>query len=111
MQLFPLAMLPDVINAAGRGRGGTMSGVWTAGETAGLALGPSIVLIALAIGGFQSSVSGVAIDQPESARLAMVLTFSAVPALLVLLSLMVLRRYPEPASEPTLTAEAEGPPL
>lgn len=111
MQLFPLAMLPDVINAAGRGRGGTMSGVWTAGETAGLALGPSIVLIALAIGGFQSSVGGVAVDQPESARLAIVLAFSAVPAVLVVLSLIGLRRYPEPASATPLTTDPEGTPL
>ncbi len=98
MQLFPLAMLPDVINAAGRERGGTMSGVWTAGETAGLALGPSIVLIALAIGRFQSSAGGVVVDQPESARVAIVLAFSAPPAVLVSLSLLVLRRYREPST-------------
>ncbi|MGB3764337.1 MAG: MFS transporter, partial [Ornithinimicrobium sp.] len=114
MQLFPLAMLPDVINAAGRERGGTMSGVWTAGETAGLALGPSIVLIALALGGFSSSVGGVIVDQPESARVAIVLAFSALPAVLVSLSLLVLGRYREPvlssaAAEPNLRQSGEDP--
>ena len=32
-----------------------MSGVWTALETAGLALGPAVVLAMLAVGGFVSS--------------------------------------------------------
>lgn len=98
MQLFPLSMLPDVINAAGRERGGTMSGVWTASETAGLALGPSIVLVTLAAGGFQSSSAAVSVAQPESAQVAIVLAFSALPAVLVAASLLVLRHYREPVA-------------
>ena len=43
-QMFPLAMLPDVAAAdaarTGESRAGTFTGVWTAGETLGLALGP-----------------------------------------------------------------------
>lgn len=62
MQLFPLAMLPDVISAAGRERGGAMSGLWTAGETAGLASGPAVVLLMLAVTGFRSTTSAVQVE-------------------------------------------------
>lgn len=101
MQLFPLAMLPDVISAAGRERGGAMSGLWTAGETAGLALGPAVVLVMLAVGGFRSSTGGQTLVQPDAAHLLIVLAFSLVPALLVGLSLVVLRSYREPTIRPT----------
>ena len=96
MQLFPLAMLPDVISAAGRERGGAMSGLWTAGETAGLALGPALVLLLLAAGGFRSSTGDVVLTQPDSAHLLIVLAFSVVPAVLVALSLVALRAYRDP---------------
>lgn len=95
MQLFPLAMLPDVVEEVGRERGGTMSGVWTALETAGLALGPGIVLLMLASGGFLSS-SGEPVAQPASARIAIGLAFTLVPALLAMLSIAALQRYEEP---------------
>ena len=96
MQLFPLAMLPDVISTAGRERGGAMSGLWTAGETAGLAAGPVIVLLMLAAGQFVSSGAGEVVAQPASAHLAILLAFSVAPAVLVLASLLVLRAYREP---------------
>lgn len=96
MQLFPLAMLPDVISAAGRHRGGAMSGLWTAGETAGLALGPVVVLLMLALGGFRSSTADQVVTQSGSALTLIVLAFSLVPALLVGASLLVLRGYRDP---------------
>ncbi|ANS80368.1 Sugar transporter [Serinicoccus hydrothermalis] len=110
MQLFPLAMLPDVISAAGRERGGAMSGLWTAGETTGLALGPVLVLVLLGLTGFRSSTAGEQLAQPGSATAAIALAFSLVPAVLVGLSLLVLRRYPEPASlaPATATTTTEG---
>jgi Na+/melibiose symporter-like transporter len=95
MQLFPLAMLPDVIEEAGRARGGAMSGVWTALETAGLALGPGVVLLMLALGGFVSS-TGDPVAQPRGAQVAMALAFTLVPALLAVVSIAALRRYVEP---------------
>jgi Na+/melibiose symporter-like transporter len=56
MQMFPLAMLPDTIaedtQITGRRRAGTFTGVWTAGETLGLAVGPA--LYALVLPGFRS---------------------------------------------------------
>lgn len=99
MQLFPLAMLPDVIEEAGRARGGAMSGVWTALETAGLALGPGIVLLMLAVGGFVSS-TGDPVDQPRAAEVAIGLAFTLVPALLAVVSILALRRYVEPEVGP-----------
>lgn len=98
MQLFPLAMLPDVISRAGRERGGAMSGLWTAGETAGLASGPAIVLLMLAAGGFVSSRAGDAVTQPASALTAIVLAFAVLPALLVAISLLALRSYDDPGT-------------
>lgn len=95
MQLFPLAMLPDVIEEAGRARGGAMSGVWTALETAGLALGPGIVLLMLAVGGFVSS-SGDPVAQPRGAEVAIGLAFTLVPAVLAAISIVALRSYDEP---------------
>lgn len=96
-QLFPLAMLPDTIQAdalrTGRLRSGVFTGVWTAGETLGFALGPFLFAMVLALGGFVESTSGAAVDQPDSALLAIGLGFGALPALLMLVSLPVLRRY------------------
>jgi len=98
MQLYPLAMLPDVIAVDARERGaeraGILSGVWTAGETAGLALGPTLVLGILAVTGFVSHTATEAVAQPASARLGVVLAFTVLPAALTLLSLVPLSRYP-----------------
>src|SRR5690606_35227646 len=92
MQLFPLAMLPDVITSAGRGRGGSMSGLWTAAETGGLALGPGIVLLLLSVTGFRSSTADTVVTQPDAALAAIVVAFSVLPAVLVGASLLALRR-------------------
>ncbi|PPK61591.1 MFS transporter [Actinokineospora auranticolor] len=93
LQVFPMAMLPDVISAeqrrTGETRAGLFSGVWTAGETLGLALGPGLFGLALSLGGY---VSGGVATQPESAKTAIVLGCTAVPALLVLCVLPLLRR-------------------
>lgn len=97
MQLYPLAMLPDVISAdarrTGEDRAGVIAGVWTAGETSGLALGPTLALAVLAATGFVSRTGTDPVSQPESALVGVVLIFSALPALLALLSLLPLRRY------------------
>ncbi len=95
-QMFPLAMLPDVAAAdarrTGESRAGTFTGVWTAGETLGLALGPFVYAAVLTLGGYVSS-TGADAAQPDSARLAIALGFSVVPAVLVAGSMLVLRRY------------------
>lgn len=105
MQALPMSMLPDTTDMdrelGGRRRSGAMSGLWTASETGSMALGPVVVLVLLALGGFRSG--GVA-DQPDSAHWAIVLGFSLVPALLTAASLPVIRalgreypRWTEPA--------------
>ena len=95
-QMFPLAMLPD--NAAvdglrtGANRVGVYTGVWTAGETFGLALGPLLYAGVLSLGGYVSSTDGLA-AQPDSALTAIAWGFSVVPAALVALSVLTLVRY------------------
>ncbi|MEP9363564.1 MFS transporter [Nocardioides sp. CN2-186] len=95
-QVFPLAMLPDAAavdaRRTGSNRAGVYTGVWTAGETLGLALGPAVFALVLAIGGYQSSTDGDVV-QPHSAVNAITLGFSVLPAALILLSLWWLRRY------------------
>ena len=95
-QMFPLAMLPDVAAAdtavTGETRAGTYTGVWTAGETLGLALGPFLYAAVLTLGGYVSSTDAAA-AQPDSALTAIAWGFTVLPAALVAISLLILRRY------------------
>jgi GPH family glycoside/pentoside/hexuronide:cation symporter len=95
-QVFPLAMLPDAAavdaRRTGSTRTGVYTGVWTAGETLGLALGPGVYAVVLAIGGYRSSTDGDVL-QSDSAQTAITLGFSVLPAVLIVLSLVWLRRY------------------
>lgn len=97
LQSLPMAMLPDVIShderSGGTGRAGTFTGVWTAGETVGFALGATAVSAMLAITGYISTTAGELAIQPASAVLGIVLAFSVVPAVLMALSLLPLARY------------------
>jgi Na+/melibiose symporter-like transporter len=96
MQMFPLAMLPDTIAAdaasTGQQRAGSFTGVWTAGETIGFAVGPALVLLMLAVTGFVSSSDGSAV-QPASAETGVLLAFSVLPAALVAVSLPLILRF------------------
>ncbi|QEO15554.1 MFS transporter [Agromyces intestinalis] len=98
MQSLPMAMLPDVIShdarVHGDERAGSFSGVWTAGETAGMALGATVLSIVLALTGYVESVAGQAVEQGPAAVLGIVLAFSVIPAALVAASLVGIRRYP-----------------
>jgi glycoside/pentoside/hexuronide:cation symporter, GPH family len=95
-QLFPLAMLPDTAaedaERTRQNRVGVLTGIWTAGETLGLALGPGLYAVVLAVGGYRSSAGSV-VAQPASAHAAIVVGFGLIPALLILLSLLALRGY------------------
>ncbi len=113
-QLFPLAMLPDTAaddaTRTGENRVGVLTGVWTAGETLGLALGPAVLALLLGAGGYVSSRGGVAAaDQPASAATAITVGFSVVPAALILLSLLALRRYGADAPSTRTTTPLEVP--
>ncbi|MGY2084588.1 MFS transporter [Blastococcus sp. SYSU DS0539] len=106
MQMFPLAMLPDVIAAdeaaSGERRAGVFTGVWTAAETLGLAIGPGLLGALLALAGYVSTTGDEVVTQSGTAVLAVRLGFTVVPALFVLASIPVLIRYrldPTPAQE------------
>lgn len=97
MQSLPMAMLPDVIShdaaTHGEGQAGTFSGVWTAGETTGMALGATALTVMLAATGYIESVGSATVVQGDAAVAGIVLSFSVLPAALIALSLLTLRRY------------------
>jgi GPH family glycoside/pentoside/hexuronide:cation symporter len=98
-QVFALAMLPDCIAydtaRTGRRQAGVFTGVWTAGETLGLAFGPGIYALILQLFGYVSSSTGKAATQDGTARLGVLLGFTVVPALLVGAAALLLRGYRE----------------
>lgn len=97
LQSLPMAMLPDVIShderRSGPGQAGTFTGIWTAGETVGFALGATAVSLTLAATGYVSTVAGATVEQPEAAITGIVLSFSILPAVLMAASLWTLRHY------------------
>ncbi|WP_460494018.1 MFS transporter [Dactylosporangium cerinum] len=96
-QVFGLAMLPDCIafdaQRTGRRQAGVFTGLWTAGETFGLALGPGVFAVLLAIFGYVSSSSGEAAAQSGTAKIGVLIGFTLVPALVVASALIGLRGY------------------
>ncbi|HEX5199050.1 MFS transporter [Paractinoplanes rhizophilus] len=96
-QVFAMAMLPDCIaydtERTGRRQAGVFTGVWTAGETLGLALGPGIYALILQVFGYVSSSTGEAAPQDDTARLGVLLGFTLVPAALVGGAVFLLRAY------------------
>lgn len=96
MSVFGLAMLPDCIGAdaarTGKRQAGVFTGLWTAGETLGLALGPGIYAGVLATFGYVSSTTGPA-EQTDTARLGVLLGFGILPALVIGVALVFLRGY------------------
>lgn len=97
MQALPMAMLPDVIShdarASGPGRAGVFGGAWTAGETLGFALGAGVLALILTASGYLQTVAGRTVVQPASAVTGIALAFSAAPAVICAVSLLVLSRY------------------
>ena len=98
MQTLPMAMLPDVIaydrtRTGGANRSGVFGGVWTAGETTGMALGGTVLTIVLAITGYLETTVGKTVEQPESAVVGIAVSFSILPAILMIASMVTLARY------------------
>jgi GPH family glycoside/pentoside/hexuronide:cation symporter len=95
MQLFPYAILPDLITeqAEGDGRAGIFTGVWQGGETIAFAVGPALYSLVLFASGYVSHAADERIAQPGSALTGLVLAFSVLPAVLTLASLPLLRGY------------------
>lgn len=97
LQLLPLSLLPDTVHAdaarTGQTQAGAFTGLWTAGETAGLALGPGLYALVLAASGFVSAATESPVAQPAGALTGLLLGFTALPALLMLISLPFILRY------------------
>ncbi len=96
MQLFPFAMVPDVVRAAGStelDRAGAYAGVWTATEAVGGAAGPYLYSGALAIGGFVATRVGEEVHQSPGAHAAVLYGFTLIPMALMAASLLLQRRY------------------
>jgi Na+/melibiose symporter-like transporter len=95
-QVFGLAMLPDCIaldaRRTGRRQAGVFTGLWTAGETLGLALGPGVFGLVLQVFGYVPS-TGSPVAQTGTARLGILLGFTVVPAAVVALAPLLLRGY------------------
>jgi Na+/melibiose symporter-like transporter len=107
-QLFGLAMLPDCIAydtaRTGKRQAGVFTGVWTAGEALGLALGPFIFGIVLQLFGYISTTAGETVAQSDLAKTGVLLGFTVVPGLIVGIALVLLRGYDlggDPASAGT----------
>ncbi|MEV4543488.1 MFS transporter [Micromonospora echinaurantiaca] len=93
MQLLPFSMVPDVIRAGTGVGAGTYTGVWTATEATGAALGPYLYALCLAGGGFVASLAGETVVQPDSALAAVRYGFGLLPAAAMLAAILLQRRY------------------
>jgi GPH family glycoside/pentoside/hexuronide:cation symporter len=96
MQLMPLSMVPDVIAASGPGgaaRAGAYTGLWTAAEATGGAVGPYVFSAVLFAGGFVASAAGEQVTQSPGALDAVRYGFTLVPAALMTVAVLLQRRY------------------
>lgn len=94
MQLLPFSMVPDVIEANGAvSTAGAYTGVWTAAEATGAALGPYLYAGLLALGGFVAGTADQTVTQPGTALTAVRLGFGLLPAALMLVALLTQRGY------------------
>ena len=95
LQLFAFSMVPDAVAAAesrGESRAGAYTGVWTATEAVGTAIGPYVYSAVLAVGGFVAVVDGESVRQTSGAADAVLLGMSLVPAVLMTAAVLVQRR-------------------
>jgi Na+/melibiose symporter-like transporter len=86
LQLFAFSMLPDAVAAAearGPALAGAYTGMWTATEATGTAVGPYVYSAVLALGGFVSATEGHTMAQSHAAFTALLLGFTVVPAALM----------------------------
>jgi Na+/melibiose symporter-like transporter len=104
-------MLPDCIAydtiRTGKRQAGVFTGLWTAGETFGLALGPYIFGQTIQLFGYAPSNTGEAAQQSPTAELGVLIGFTVMPGIVVGLALLFLRAYklgplPGPMTQPVL---------
>ena len=93
-QLLPNSMVADTIEVdelhTGTRREGTIFGAWAFSRKAGMAGGAFFTSVVLAQSGF---VSGVGLEQTDSALLGIRLAYSALPFLLWICAVILLKRY------------------
>ncbi len=104
MQVFPFAILPEIIDAdaatTGRRREGVFTGLWYVGEKGGFAGGAWLVSTILAATGFVERHGDTIAVQPEAALLGIHMATSLAPALVAGLSVPLLLRFQEPTRTP-----------
>lgn len=104
-QIFPWAMLPDVISQAQARHGGSLAGLfngwWTTFHKFGVALGPFLAGLMLDYGGYQPSVGGVFVAQTPEAIETLRLTVSLLPAGIFLFGVLLILAYPLRRSDST----------
>lgn len=113
LQLLAFSMLPDVVNASGADattRSGSYTGVWTAADATGGALGPYFYAACLAVGGFVASGADVQVEQSEAAHAAVRYGFGVIPAVLMILAMLAQRRYTLDREATAMPAAAPAPP-
>ncbi|MFJ6520441.1 MFS transporter [Streptomyces filamentosus] len=96
LQLFAFSMVPDAVaaaGAAGSSKAGAYTGVWTATEATGTAVGPYLYSAVLALGGFVSRTAAEPVAQSGTALGALLVGFTVVPAVLMAVALGFQRRY------------------
>ena len=100
LQVFPFALLPDLIDAdaqrTGLRREGVFTALWFVGEKAGFATGAWLVSAMLAATGFLERRAGELVIQPDTALLGIHIAMAIVPAVLAVLSLPLLLHHVEP---------------
>lgn len=101
LQVFPFAMLPDLVDddaaVTHQRREGIFTGLWFVGEKGGLTLGAWLVSQVLATTGFVERRAGELVTQPEAALVGVLVATAVVPAACALLSLPLLFHHVESA--------------
>lgn len=96
-QMLPFAMLTDTLAldaaVSGKRRAGLFTGLWTAGETLAMATGAGAYALVLEFTGFVPSTASSDAVQPVGALWGIVAGMSVLPALLIALSFVFIRRY------------------
>ena len=100
LQLMAFSMVPDVVRAASSdgSKAASYTGVWTATEATGTAIGPYVYSFVLFLGGFVASTSGQDVEQSSTALRALLIGFTLVPAAIMLIAIFFQRRYRDPGS-------------
>ncbi|MEU9884856.1 MFS transporter [Sphaerisporangium sp. NPDC051011] len=97
LQLLQFSMLADVIAhdsaVSGKRRGGVLTGLWTAAESAVSAFGALVFGWVIASGGFISSDPKNPVTQPDSAVTAVLIAETVIPAFIIFFGILMTLKY------------------